>query len=159
MSGWAAGTRPHFRAQPPPLRQVHALQAADKLARDLRAHAKVHGEWGSLMPVAKERTTAVAMAKQELENQIAEKQHERKALKRAERARVRKLDAANERHAALLDAQESSALQQQQLELRLAWAKQEAELRAQRRSEAARSDAQRRVQEGLASLTGDPHMK
>ena len=42
---------------------------------------------------------------QALQDQIDEKQRERKALKRAERARVRQFNSANERHGAALDAQ------------------------------------------------------
>ena len=44
-------------------------------------------------------------------------------------------------------------------ELKLAWAKQEAALRTQRRGEARRSEAHMRMQDALSKLTGDPNMK
>ena len=141
-------------------RQVLSLQAADKAGRDLRDHVKLFGEHGSILPAEGwDRAHAVHVAKQALQDQIDEKQRERKALKRAERARVRQYNDANERHTAALDAQESSALQHQRAELKLAWAKQEGALRAQRRGEARRSDAHMRMQDGLSKLTGDPNMK
>ena len=87
-----------------------SLQAADKAGRDLRDHVGIFGQHGSVLPAAGwDRAHAVHVAKQELQDQIEEKQRERKALKRAERARVRQYNDANERHTAALDAQESSA--------------------------------------------------
>ena len=150
----------HGRRNQKQLEKVLSLQAADKAGRDLRDHVKLFGEHGSILPAEGwDRVHAVHVAKQALQDQIAEKQRERKALKRAERTRVRQYNEASERHTAALDAQESSALQHQRAELKLAWAKQEGALRAQRRGEAARSDAHMRMQDGLSKLTGDPNMK
>lgn len=150
----------HERRNQKQLEKVLSLQAADKAGRDLRDHVKLFGEHGSILPAEGwDRAHAVHVAKQALQDQIDEKQRERKALKRAERTRVRQYSDANERHTAALDAQESSALQHQRAELKLAWAKQEGALRAQRRGEARRSDAHMRMQDGLSKLTGDPNMK
>lgn len=142
------------------LRQVLSLQAADKVGRDLRDHVKLFGEHGSILPTEGwDRVAAVHVAKQALQDQIVEKQRERKVLRRAERSRAKQFNAATEQQKALLDAQESSALQQQRAELRLAWAKQEGALRAQRRGEAARSHADQRKQQADSFLTADPRGK
>tara|TARA_B110001452_G_scaffold36161_1_gene27737 strand:+ start:33 stop:1253 length:1221 start_codon:yes stop_codon:yes gene_type:complete len=135
------------------LKQVLALQAADKTSRDMREHVKLYGEHGGLLGPEKDtRKTQVAMRKQELELAIAEAQRERRRLKAARKAEQQEARRQH-REGELLDARDASAQQQQQAELKLEWAKQEAELRLSRRHEAERSYADRVRGEALGRAT------
>ena len=135
------------------LKHVLALQVADKTSRDMRGHVQLHREHGGLLGPEKDtRKTQTAMRKQELELAIAEAQRERRRLKAARKAEQQE---ARRRHheGELLDAHDASAQQQQQAQLKLEWAKQEAELRQCRRNEAERSMADRLRGEALGKAT------
>ena len=135
------------------LRQVLSLQARDKSAREMREHVEMFGEHGGLLPPEPDTAAAkVEMRKKELEDAIIAKQRERRRLKAARKAEQQEARRQH-REGELLDARDASAQQQQQAQLKLEWAKQEAELRRSRRHEAERSEADRVRSEALGRAT------